>query len=314
VFVYVNGRFVPREEAKVSVFDNGYLFGDGVFEGIRAYGGRIFRLEEHIDRLFDSAKAIWLRIPGSHQEMMDICADTCAANGLDSAYIRLVVSRGEGDLGLDPRNAGQPNLVCIASQITLYPEEFIEKGLRVITAATRRNYGEVLPPQVKSCNYLPNIMARIEAVNAGAHEAVCMSREGYVAECTGDNIFVVKDGIVKTPHHGAGLLRGITRKAVLELCASLALPTQETFMNRWRSCRSRRSTSAPSATGIRAPSPGLSGRSSASWSGRRATRSRGGSRSNPGCPQNGFPGPWTRTSRPAAPRSGPPRPGRRSSG
>jgi branched-chain amino acid aminotransferase len=231
--VYVNGEFVPREQAKISVFDNGYLFGDGVFEGIRAYGGRIFRLEEHIDRLFDSARAIWLAIPHSRQELMDICAETCAVNDLDDSYIRLVVSRGEGDLGLNPKCAGKPNVVCIAAQISLYPEEFLEKGLRMVTAATRRNYGEVLPPQVKSCNYLPNIMARIEAVNAGAHEAVCMSREGYVAECTGDNIFIVKDGIVKTPHHGTGLLRGITRKAVLEICERLGLPSQETFMNRW---------------------------------------------------------------------------------
>lgn len=231
--VYLNGSFVPKDQAKVSVFDHGYLYGDGVFEGIRAYAGRIFRLEEHIDRLYDSAQAICLNVPLTRPEMAEVCAQTCARNGIEDGYIRLVVSRGEGSLGLDPQSAKEANVVCIASQIQLYPEEFIEKGLRLVTAATRRSYGEVLAPQVKSCNYLPNIMACLEARNAGAHEAICMSREGYVAECTGDNIFIVKDGILKTPHHGVGILRGITRKAVLEIAADLDIPAEETFLNRW---------------------------------------------------------------------------------
>ncbi|MCF7936623.1 MAG: branched-chain-amino-acid transaminase [Synergistales bacterium] len=232
--VYLDGKYVPKEEAKISVFDHGFLYGDGVFEGIRAYGGRVFRLEEHIDRLYDSARAISLRITTGKEEMMEVVAETCRRNDLRDAYIRLVVSRGVGDLGLDPRKCdGNASIVCIAASITLYPEEFYEKGLRLITAATRRQYGEVLPPQVKSCNYLPNIMAKMEAVNAGALEAICMTREGYVAECTGDNIFLVKDGVVRTPHPAAGILNGITRKAVMDRAVELGYQVEEDFMNRF---------------------------------------------------------------------------------
>ncbi|WP_029165513.1 branched-chain-amino-acid transaminase [Aminiphilus circumscriptus] len=232
--IYLNGQYVPAEEAKVSVFDHCFLYGDGVFEGIRAYNGRVFRLEEHIDRLYDSAKAIWLPISLSKEEMMEIVAETCRRNNLRDAYIRLVVGRGVGDLGLDPRKChGNTSVVCIAASISLYPEEFYEKGLKVITAATRRNYGEVLAPQVKSCNYLPNIMAKIEAVNAGVLEAICMSREGYVAECTGDNIFLVKNGVVKTPHSAVGILLGVTRNAVIDVARNAGYVVEETFLNRW---------------------------------------------------------------------------------
>lgn len=231
--IYINGNFVPEEDAKISVFDSGYLYGDGVFEGIRAYNGRVFRLEEHIDRFYDCARAINLKLKESKEEVCRIVAETCAKNGMKDAYIRLVASRGCGDMGLNPATKKNPTVVCIACQISLYPEEEVKKGITVITAATRRNYGEVLAPQIKSLNYLPNIMARLEAHNAGAVEAVCMSREGYVAECTGDNIFVVKDGVVKTPHPGIGILLGITRKAVMEIVRGTGQEVQETFMNRF---------------------------------------------------------------------------------
>jgi len=232
--VYMNGKFVPKEEAKVSVFDHAFLYGDAVFEGIRAYNGRVFRLEEHIDRLYDSAKAIWLEIEMPKKEMMEVVAESCRQNNLKNAYIRLVVSRGVGDLGLDPRKChGNSSIICIADKIALYPEEFYEKGLKAITAATRRNYGEVLAPQVKSNNYLPNIMAKIEAITAGCLEAICMSREGYVTEGTGDNIFIVKDGVLKTPHPAVGILKGVTRKAIMELAEQEGIPVEETFMNRF---------------------------------------------------------------------------------
>ncbi|SDX95752.1 branched chain amino acid aminotransferase apoenzyme [Acetomicrobium thermoterrenum DSM 13490] len=231
--VYVNGEYVPKEEAKVSVYDHGFLYGDGVFEGIRAYAGRIFRLEEHIDRLYDSAKAIWLEIPISKEEMMEVCAETCRRNELKDAYIRLVVSRGTGDLGLDPRKCPKATVVCIADKIALYPEEFYQKGLKAATAATRKNYGEVLPPQVKTCNYLPNIMAKIESIVAGAQECFCMSREGYLTEGSGDNVFLVKNGVVKTPHPAVGILIGVTRNAVIELAKKLGYPVEETFLTRY---------------------------------------------------------------------------------
>lgn len=231
--IYINGNFMPEEDAKISVFDAGYLYGDGVFEGIRAYNGRVFRLEEHIDRFYDCARAINLKLKESKEEMCRIVAETCAKNGMMDAYIRLVASRGCGDMGLNPATKKNPTVVCIACQISLYPEEEVKKGITVITAATRRNYGEVLAPQIKSLNYLPNIMARLEAHNAGAVEAVCMSREGYVAECTGDNIFVVKDGVIKTPHPGIGILLGITRKAVMGIVRGTGKEVQETFMNRF---------------------------------------------------------------------------------
>ncbi|AER67427.1 branched-chain amino acid aminotransferase [Thermovirga lienii DSM 17291] len=232
--VYIDGKFVPKEEAKVSVFDHAFLYGDAVFEGIRAYNGRVFRLEEHIDRLYDSARAIWLEIKIPKKEMMEIVAESCRKNNLKDAYIRLVVTRGVGDLGLDPRKChGNASIVCIADKIALYPEEFYEKGLKAITAATRRNYGEVLAPQVKSNNYLPNIMAKIEAITAGCLEAICMSREGFVTEGTGDNIFIVKDGTLKTPHPAVGILKGVTRKAIMELAEQEGIPVEETFMNRF---------------------------------------------------------------------------------
>lgn len=231
--VYLNGKFVPEDEAKVSVFDSGLLYGDGVFEGIRAYNGRVFMLEEHVDRFYDCAKAIDIKLKQSKEEMCRIVAETCAENKMRDAYIRLVVTRGCGDMGLNPATKKSPTLFCIACQITLYPEDEVRKGIKVITAATRRNYGEVLAPQIKSLNYLPNIMARLEAHNAGAAEAICMSREGYVTECTGDNVFVVKDGEIKTPHPGVGILLGITRKSIFRLAKEMGKDVKETLMNRF---------------------------------------------------------------------------------
>lgn len=232
--IYVNGEFCPEEEASISVFDHGFLYGDGVFEGIRAYSGRIFRLEEHIERLYDSAKAIWLEIPMTREEMMEVCAESCRRNSLVDGYIRLVVSRGVGDLGLDPRKCSSgATIVCIAASVKAFPEELYEKGLKVITAATRRNYGEVLAPQIKTCNYLPNIMAKIEAITAGCFEAICMSREGYVSEGSGDNIFIVKNGVIRTPHTAAGILNGVTRKSVIEIGEKRGFKVEETFLNRY---------------------------------------------------------------------------------
>ena len=215
--VWIDGEYVPMEEAKVSVFDHGYLYGDGVFEGIRAYGGKVFRLEEHVKRLFDSAKAIWLAIPMTPDEMEERINDAVRENGLSDAYIRVVVSRGKGDLGLDPRKCPKPTVVIIAASITLYPEEFYDKGLEVITAAAPRVPSQCLDPRIKSCNYLNNIMAKIEGINAGVIEVVMLNLQGQVAECSGDNAFVLKDGVIRTPPETAGILKGITRSAVMEL-------------------------------------------------------------------------------------------------
>ncbi len=233
LIIYLNGQFVPEEEAKISVFDHGFLYGDGVFEGIRAYHGKVFRLREHIDRLYDSAKAINLEIPLTKEEMIEVVCETCRRNNLTDAYIRLVVSRGAGDLGLDPRKCPQPTIVNIASSITLYPEELYQTGLTVITVPTRRNIPEGVNPRIKSLNYLNNIMAKIEANIAGVPEAVMLNQEGYVAECTGDNIFIVKNGVLKTPPPHAGILEGVTRNAVMELARKRGIPVTEPMLTRY---------------------------------------------------------------------------------
>jgi branched-chain amino acid aminotransferase len=224
---YVNGEFVPKEEAKVSVLDHGFLYGDGVFEGIRAYNGRIFRLQQHIDRLYESAKTIMLEIPLSKEEMARAIVETVRRNGLRDAYIRPIVSRGVGDLGLDPRKCSRPTVVIIVDHIQLYPKEAYEKGLRTITASTRKIPPHSLNPRVKSLNYLGNIMARIEANLAGVEEAIMLTTDGFVAECSADNIFIVEDGTVITPPPHLGILKGVTRDAVLELCGKLAIPAAE---------------------------------------------------------------------------------------
>ncbi len=231
--VYLNGKFVEKEEAKVSVFDHGFLYGDGVFEGIRAYNCLVFKLKEHIDRLFESAHSIMLEIPLRKEELIKAVVETLKVNKLKDAYIRLVVSRGEGDLGLDPRKCkGNQSVVIIADKIVLYPERFYKEGMSIITVPTLRNLPEALNPQIKSLNYLNNILAKIEAINAGCEEALMLDHLGYVAECTGDNIFVVKNNQLYTPPQCMGTLRGITRDTVLEIARRLKIPTHEHVLTR----------------------------------------------------------------------------------
>lgn len=215
--IYLNGQMVDKEKAVVSVFDHGLLYGDGVFEGIRAYYGRVFKLHEHIERLYNSARAIMLTIPLSKPAMEQAVVATLRANKLRDAYIRLVVTRGEGDLGLDPRHCPKPTIFIITDKIALYPKEFYEKGLSVLTSSVKRNISEALNPSIKSLNYLNNVLAKAEASRHNAPEAIMLNREGYVAECTGDNIFVVKENTVVTPPTWAGALEGITRNIVMDI-------------------------------------------------------------------------------------------------
>ncbi len=225
--IYLNGKMVPDKEAVISVFDHGLLYGDGVFEGIRAYNGRVFRLVEHIRRLYESAHSILLTIPLSQEEMIKAVVDTVNVNKLREAYIRLVVTRGVGDLGMDPRKCKQAQVFIIADKITLYPEELYEKGLDVITVATRRNIAEALEPKIKSLNYLNNIHAKIEANRAGVLEALMLTNQGYICEGTGDNIFIYRRGELLTPPAYLGILEGITREAIIELAAREGIPLRE---------------------------------------------------------------------------------------
>jgi branched-chain amino acid aminotransferase len=231
--IYLNGSLVDRAEAKVSVFDHGLLYGDGVFEGIRIYDGCVFKLDEHLERLEYSAKAIMLKLPLSRKELSDAVCETCRANNLKNGYIRLVVTRGEGSLGLSIHSCKQPNLIIIADTIQLYPPEFYEKGLKIITVPTRRINAAALPPTVKSLNYLNNILAKTEAQHLGYHEAIMLNDQGYIAECTGDNIFALHKGVLLTPPANAGALKGITRDAVLEIAAELEIPVREVNMTRY---------------------------------------------------------------------------------
>lgn len=231
--IYVDGKFYSKDEAKVSVFDHGLLYGDGVFEGTRAYNSRIFQFDEHIDRLYNSAKVIDLQIPITKEEMKEAHLSTLRKNNLKDAYIRTVVTRGVGDLGLDPRKCPRPSVIIIADEISLYPEELYEKGLKVITVPTRRNLPETVNPMIKSLNYLNNIMAKIEANLAGVAEAIMLNQEGYVAECTGDNIFIIKDQTIVTPTATFGALKGITRNVVMKLAAELGLEVKETAVTRY---------------------------------------------------------------------------------
>ncbi len=225
--IFMNGKMVPENEAVISVFDHGYLYGDGVFEGIRAYNGRVFKLEEHVQRLYESAHSIMLTINYSKEDMIQAVVDTVTANKLRDAYIRLVVSRGAGDLGLDPRKCKESQVVIIADKIVLYPEELYEKGLTVITVATRRNVADALEPKLKSLNYLNNIHAKIEANRAGVLEALMMSSQGYICEGTGDNVFIFRKGKLLTPPPYLGILEGITREAVIELAKDEGIPLEE---------------------------------------------------------------------------------------
>jgi branched-chain amino acid aminotransferase len=231
--VYINGRFYDKRDAKVSVFDHGLLYGDGVFEGIRSYNRRVFKLKEHVERLLESAQSIMLKVPLSREQLVKAVIATLKENGLSDAYIRLLVTRGEGDLGLDPRKcAGGATVIIIADKIALYPDRFYKEGLKIITVPTVRNLPEALNPQIKSLNYLNNILAKIEAVNAGFDEAIMLDSLGYVAECTGDNIFIVKRDHLYTPPQCMGTLRGITRDAVLEIARKQKLPAHEHVITR----------------------------------------------------------------------------------
>lgn len=231
--VYINGKYYEKDDAKVSVFDHGFLYGDGIFEGIRLYKGNVFKLSKHIDRLFRSAKAIALEMPWSKQEVIDAVCDACRTNGLTDAYIRLVVSRGKGALGLSPKTCSDPQLIIIADQIQLYPDELYKNGLKAITVPTRRNSHAALPPMVKSLNYLNNILAKIEAQNQGYQECLLLNSEGYVAECSGDNVFIVFEGKIITPPISCGSLGGMTRGTVIELAKKLNLPLEEKPLTRF---------------------------------------------------------------------------------
>jgi len=240
--VYLNGRFVDQSKAVVSVFDHGLLYGDGVFEGIRSYDGLIFKLREHIDRLFESAHTIMLRIPMTKAALIDVVKASLRVNRLRDAYLRLVVTRGEGDLGLDPRKCGYPTVFVIADKIELYPKKLYAEGLALITVATQRNVTEALNPQIKSLNYLNNILAKIEAITAGYEEAIMLSHSGYVTECTGENIFLVsakggsasggKGRQLLTPPPYIGVLRGITRQTVMDLAVGRRLAVREELLTR----------------------------------------------------------------------------------
>ncbi|MDI3299259.1 MAG: branched-chain-amino-acid transaminase [Bacillota bacterium] len=231
--IYLDGEFVPVEQARVSVYDHGFLYGDGVFEGIRMYSGRVFKLEEHVRRLYHSARVVDLQIPLPPEEMSRVVLETCRRNELDDGYIRLVVSRGAGDLGLDPRKCPKPTVVVIVDRIALFPESLLEKGLTAVTAATRRTAVDALDARVKSLNYLNSIMAKIEANLAGAEEILMLNREGYVCEGTGDNVFIVRGGAVLTPPAYLGILEGITRATVLDLAREMGIEAREAVFTRY---------------------------------------------------------------------------------
>ncbi|MBI4437118.1 MAG: branched-chain-amino-acid transaminase [Candidatus Omnitrophica bacterium] len=230
--VYLNGKLVDKSEAKVSVFDHGLLYGDGVFEGIRSYEGLVFKLKEHLDRFFESAKTLMLKIPLSREELTEAIVLTLKTNRLKDAYIRLVTTRGEGDLGLDPRKCDRPTIIIITDRIVLYPRKLYREGLEIITVPTQRNIPAAVDPQIKSLNYLNNILAKIEAVNAGKEEAIMLNHAGYVAECTGDNIFIAKGGELLTPPTYVGALRGITRMAVIAIARREKIPIREEVITR----------------------------------------------------------------------------------
>ncbi|MDQ1272106.1 MAG: branched-chain amino acid aminotransferase [Planctomycetota bacterium] len=231
--IYINGQILPQEDAKISVFDHGLLYGDGVFEGIRAYNGKIFTLEEHLDRLYDSAAVIALKIPITKAEMASAIKKTMEANNQTDSYIRLVVTRGVGKLGLDPNKCATPQVIIITDTIELYPKALYEKGLDVVTVATIRNHFSALDPKIKSLNYLNNILAKLESLQAGAGEALMLNKDGYVAECAGDNIFIFKGNTLLTPPASAGILIGITRNVVMELATKMGIQVKEYLMTRY---------------------------------------------------------------------------------
>lgn len=231
--IFIDGKYLNERDAKVSVFDHGLLYGDGVFEGIRAYNGRVFKLKEHIDRLFYSAKAILLEIPMSRAELMKATVTTIRANKLRDCYVRLIVTRGVGNLGLNPRSCKKPSVIIIAGKIQVYPPELYAHGMGIVTVPTVRNLHSALNPAIKSLNYLNNILAKIEANNAGVEEAVMLNAEGFVAECTADNLFIIKNGELATPPLSAGALYGITRQTVIELAEFAGVKVSEPNLTRY---------------------------------------------------------------------------------
>ncbi len=231
--IYLNGRLVPESKATVSVFDHGLLYGDGVFEGIRAYNGRVFKLDEHVDRLFRSAAAIALVMPMTKAAMARAVVKTCKANGIKNGYIRLVVTRGVGELGLNPYLCKKPQVIIIAAGIQLYPKKLYDTGLNIVTVGTIRNHTEAVNPRIKSLNYLNNILAKIEAINAGVMECIMLNTQGYVAEASGDNIFVIRDNTLITPPSWSGALEGITRQVVMEIAAEQGMTVKEDVLTRY---------------------------------------------------------------------------------
>lgn len=231
--IYLDGKWVDSADAKISVFDHGLLYGDGIFEGIRLYGGNVFRLDEHLERLEYSAKALLLKIPLTRAELSEAVCESCRVNGLRDGYIRLVVTRGVGDLGLSPWLCPTPSVFIIADKIALYPKEYYEKGLEIVTVPTRRMNPAALSPAIKSLNYLNNIMAKMEARQQGALEAIMLNDQGFVAECTGDNVFIVHKGTLYTPASQQGALRGITRDAIFSIARELSIPIEEHDLTRY---------------------------------------------------------------------------------
>jgi branched-chain amino acid aminotransferase len=233
LIIYLNGSFVPKSQAKISVFDHGLLYGDGIFEGIRVYDGCVFMLEEHLERLEYSAKALILKLPWSRSEISDAVCETCRRNGITNGYIRLLVTRGEGSLGLSPKSCPHPSLIVIADAIQLYPKAYYEEGLKIITVPTRRSGPAMLPPTVKSLNYVNNILAKIEAQHCGYEEAIMLDDQGFVAECTGDNVFIIHKGVIYTPPAYTGALKGITRAAAMDIAESLGFQVVEKVLTRY---------------------------------------------------------------------------------
>ena len=230
--IYINGQFFSKDEAKISVFDHGLLYGDGVFEGIRVYQNRIFKLKEHMDRLYESAQAILLTLPMSKNELMEATIESVRQNLHEDAYIRLIVTRGVGSLGLDPNKCSHPQVIIIVDEITLYSRDTYRDGMEIITVATRRNLPEAVNPRIKSLNYLNNILAKIEAINAGYQEAIMLNQQGFVSECTGDNIFIVRNGELITPSLENGILDGITRRTAMDLARARKMNVKELTLSR----------------------------------------------------------------------------------
>jgi len=230
--VFIDGQFYSKDEAKISVYDHGLLYGDGIFEGIRVYNGRIFKMEEHMDRLFDSAKSIMLEIPMTKQELIDAHVEAVRRTGMRDVYIRTLVTRGVGNLGIDPRKCPKASVIIIVDKIALYPPEFYEKGLEVITVATRRTSVDSLTARVKSLNYLNNVMGKLDVARAGAFEGIMLNNDGYVTEATADNVFVIKNGIIYTPPRYLGILEGITRNTIMEIAPKLGYTVKEDVLTR----------------------------------------------------------------------------------